>query len=164
MTLSTLLLRAAAACVVSLLCLSGCGSRPDDLAPSANPASATTPAPALSMPLAEPSAPVAETAAAATPAVAVPAEPEPANDEAPGVRALQEGMPPEVRDFIRRAVICNHWAGEEPYDEDRRAQIAAAVASLRCRELDSDQNELRSRYAKDAAVLARIAQSRRTPL
>ena len=151
---------AAAAAVVGLLCLSACEQRPVPLASPVNTESHATPSP----PVPESSAPVTGHDAPNTPLIAVPAQPEPVNEEAPGVRALQEGMPPEVRDFIRRAVNCNHWAGEEPYNEERRAQMAAAVSSLRCRELDTDQKDLRSRYAKDAAVLARIAQSRRTPL
>ena len=151
---------AAAAAVVGLLCLSACEQRPVPLASPVNTESHATPSP----PVPESSAPVTGHDAPNTPLIAVPAQPEPVNEEAPGVRALQEGMPPEVRDFIRRAVNCNHWAGEEPYNEERRAQMAAAVSSLRCRELDTDQKDLRSRYAKDAAVLARIVQSRRTPL
>ncbi len=151
---------AAAAAVVGLLCLSACEQRPVPLASPANTESRATPSP----PVPESSAPVTGADAPNTPLIAVPEQPEPVNEEAPDVRALQEGMPPEVRDFIRRAVNCNHWAGEEPYNEERRAQMAAAVSSLRCRELDTDQKELRSRYAKDTAVLARIVQSRRTPL
>jgi hypothetical protein len=157
---SALPFRATAAAVVGLLCLSACEQHPVPLASPANSTSRAAPSP----PAPEPSAPVTRADAPDAPLIAVPAEPEPVNNEAPGVRALQEGMPPAVRDFIRRAVICNHWAGEEPYNEERRAQMAAAVSSLRCRELDTDQKELRSRYAKDAAVLARIAQSRRSPL
>ena len=151
---------AAAAVVVGLLCLSACERHPVSLASPAKTESSAAPSPSVP----EPSAPVTGADAPSAPLIAVPAKPEPVNDEAPGLRALQEGMPAEVRDFIRRAVICNHWAGEEPYNEERRAQMAAAVSSLRCRELDTDQKELRSRYAKDAAVLARIAQSRRPPL
>lgn len=152
--------RAAAAAVIGLLCLSACEPRPASLASPANAESRAAPSP----PVPEPSAPVTGADAPTTPLIAVPAKPEPVDDEAPGVSALQEGMPSEVRDFIRRAVNCNHWAGEEPYNEERRAQMAAAVSSLRCRELDTDQKELRSRHAKDAAVLARIARSRKTPL
>jgi len=152
--------RAAAAAVVGLLCLSACEQRPVSLASPATTESRAAPSAAAPAP----SAPVTGADAPGTALVAASAKPEPVNDEAPGVRALQEGMPREVRDFIRRAVNCNHWAGEEPYNEERRAQMAAAVSSLRCRELDTDQKELRARYAKDSAVRARIAQSRRTPL
>jgi len=91
-------------------------------------------------------------------------EPVAVDDDPPALAALRRDMPADVSDFIRRAVVCNHWAGEEPYDEDRRAQIAAAVESLRCRALDADQTALRAQYAGNAEVLRRISQSRRTPL
>lgn len=102
-------------------------------------------------------------AEAALPVAETP-EPQVVDDDPPALAALRKDMPPDVSDFIRRAVICNHWAGEEPYDEDRRAQIAAAVGTLRCRELDADQALLRDRYAADPDVLRRLSLSRKTPL
>lgn len=103
-----------------------------------------------------------------------PAHPEPvapprtdpggADEDPPALKALRQGMATDVSDFIRRAMICNHWAGEEPYDDDRRAQINAAISALRCRELDSDQKSLRSRYAGNKPVLNRISQARKTPI
>jgi hypothetical protein len=85
-------------------------------------------------------------------------------EDPPALAGLRKDMPADVSDFIRRAVVCNHWAGEEPYDDDRRAQINAAVSSLRCRELDADQATLRKQYAGQNEILRRINQSRRTPL
>ena len=98
--------------------------------------------------------------AAASAAPAAPA----ASDDPPALAALRQGMPPDVSDFIRRAVVCNHWAGEEPYDDERRAQIHAAVQSLRCRALDADQAVLRGKYAGHAEVLGRLKRARVTPL
>ena len=88
----------------------------------------------------------------------------PVTEDPPALKALREGMPPDVSEFIRRAVICNHWAGEEPYDDDRREQINRAVKRMGCLELDADQKALRSRYASQGEVLKRISQSRKTPL
>ena len=88
----------------------------------------------------------------------------PVTEDPPALKALREGMPPDVSEFIRRAVICNHWAGEEPYDDDRRDQINSAVKSMGCLELDADQKALRSQYANQGEVLKRISQSRKTPL
>lgn len=85
-------------------------------------------------------------------------------EDPPALKALREGMPPDVSEFIRRAVICNHWAGEEPYDDDRREQIDRAVKSMGCLELDADQKALRSQYANQGEVLKRISKSRKTPL
>lgn len=105
-------------------------------------------------------------AAQARPAAAAPAGPQKqsADDVPPAVKALRQGMPPDVSDFIRRAVVCNHWAGEEPYNDERRVQINAAVSGLRCRELDADQNLIRKRHAGNAEILKRIARARNTPL
>ncbi|MFM7273661.1 MAG: hypothetical protein ACKO4A_07370 [Gammaproteobacteria bacterium] len=81
----------------------------------------------------------------------------------PLLAALRGDMPPDVSDFIRRAVMCNHWAGEEAYDEDRHAQIDSAQASLGCSALDGDQAALRLRHVGQAGILGRIEESRRTP-
>ena len=106
---------------------------------------------------------VAGAATLATPAMQAP-PPQAASDDPPPLAALRKGMPPDVSDFIRRAVVCNHWAGEEPYDEDRRAQINAAVQTLRCRALDADQAALRAKHAGHAEVLGRLKRARVTPL
>jgi hypothetical protein len=100
----------------------------------------------------------------ATPTTATVQADRPVPEDPPALKALREGMPPDVSEFIRRAVICNHWAGEEPYDDDRREQINRAVKRMGCLELDADQKALRSRYASQGEVLKRISQSRKTPL
>lgn len=135
--------------------LSGAG-----LAPSPP---ATLPAPSTSPSSPGPVRPPARAAAPAT--APIPTTPlPPASDDPPALAALRKGMPPDVSDFIRRAVVCNHWAGEEPYDEERRAQINAAVQSLRCRALDADQAALQRLYAGQAEVLRRLKRARTTPL
>ena len=97
--------------------------------------------------------------------MAAPAPAPQAVDEDPPLLAdLRRDMPPDVSDVIRRAVVCNHWAGEEPYDNERRARINLAVQTLRCRELDADQAALREQHHGNEEVLRRIHQSRRTPL
>ena len=98
-------------------------------------------------------------------AMAAPAPaPQTVDEDPPRLAGLRRDMPPDVSDFIRRAVVCNHWAGEEPYDDERRAQINLAVQTLRCRELDADQLALAKQYHDNVDVLRRIQQSRRTPL
>jgi hypothetical protein len=121
------------------------------------PAPAPAPAPA---PKPEPDAQPAPPEPTAAPT----AESQWVTEDPPALAGLRKDMPTDVSDFIRRAVVCNHWAGEEPYDDDRRAQINAAVSSLRCRELDADQATLRKQYAGQNEILRRINQSRRTPL
>ena len=107
----------------------------------------------------EPAAAPALTEPAASPAP----EPQAVDEDPPLLAGLRKDMPADVSDFIRRAVTCNHWAGEEPYNEERRAQMAEAVASLRCRELDTDQRALAKQYDGNPEVLRRIRQSRSTP-
>lgn len=97
------------------------------------------------------------------PEASIAPEPQAVDEDPPLLAGLRKDMPADVSDFIRRAVTCNHWAGEEPYDEERRAQMAEAVASLRCRELDTDQRALARQYDGNAEVLRRIRQSRSTP-
>lgn len=112
-------------------------------------------APASQEPAAAPALPEPE----ASPAP----EPQAVYEDPPLLAGLRKDMPADVSDFIRRAVTCNHWAGEEPYNEERRAQMAEAVGSLRCRELDTDQRALAKQYDGNAEVLRRIRQSRSTP-
>ena len=107
----------------------------------------------------EPAAAPALTEPEASPAP----EPQAVDEDPPLLAGLRKDMPADVSDFIRRAVTCNHWAGEEPYNEERRAQMAEAVASLRCRELDTAQRALAKQYDGNPEVLRRIRQSRSTP-
>ena len=74
-------------------------------------------------------------------------------------RALR-GLPHDVRVHIDRQRSCNHWAGEDPYDADRRRQIAAAVRDLRCTRLEGEERQLRRRYARVPAVLKAIDDNR----
>jgi len=123
--------------------------------------SVPVPAPSLPASPASPASPAAPVVPPAPPAVPAPPA---ASEDPPALAALRKGMPPDVSDFIRRAVVCNHWAGEEPYDEERRAQIAAAVQSLGCRALDADQVALRSKYSGNVEVLRRLRRAQTTPL
>ena len=37
-----------------------------------------------------------------------------------------------VTRFVERAEMCEHWGGEEPYNEARRAEINRNLDELRC--------------------------------
>ncbi|MDB5499429.1 MAG: hypothetical protein JWP28_3460 [Phenylobacterium sp.] len=69
-------------------------------------------------------------------------------------------LPHDVRAHIDRQRSCNHWAGEEPYDADRRRQIEATVRELRCARLEREERQLRRRYARVPAVLKAISDNR----
>lgn len=147
--------------LLTLACImAACGQRPDQSPAPADAAKTDVRAPASKeMPPGKTGAPDPATSTTAADQVD-----RPVTEDPPALKALREGMPPDVSEFIRRAVICNHWAGEEPYDDDRREQINRAVKRMGCLELDADQKALRSQYAGQGEVLKRISQSRKTPL
>ena len=148
------------AALLTLACLlAACGQQPDHSPAPTNAATTDSPASSKETSPGKTSTPDSSPSTTAPDQVAHPVTEDPS-----ALKALREGMPPDVSEFIRRAVICNHWAGEEPYDEDRREQINSAVKRLGCLELDTDQKALRSLYAGQNEVLKRISQSRKTPL
>ena len=61
----------------------------------------------------------------------------------PEVRQITAGEPEDVTAFIEPMVECNHWAGEEPYDKERAAQIKIAVERAQCDRLNSDEQALK---------------------
>ncbi|MDI6623397.1 MAG: hypothetical protein QME55_01595 [Brevundimonas sp.] len=48
-----------------------------------------------------------------------------------------------VTRFVERAEMCEHWAGEEPYDDARRAEIDRALNDLRCTTITRDGEALK---------------------
>jgi hypothetical protein len=63
------------------------------------------------------------------------------------------GQPPDIRAWMDRAEGCWHFAGEEGYDAARRAEIARAIAELRCAQLKADEQALRAKYASEPGTL-----------
>lgn len=48
-----------------------------------------------------------------------------------------------VTRFVERAGMCEHWMGEEPYDDARRAEIDRNLDDLRCTTVRRDGEALR---------------------
>ncbi|MGU3664916.1 hypothetical protein ACLBX9_12085 [Methylobacterium sp. A49B] len=68
---------------------------------------------------------------------------------------LAEGgarLPAEVQRYVTRRLGCNHWTGEDAYDEARGRDIATAVKELRCDAIDADETRLRRRFKGDLPV------------
>lgn len=63
---------------------------------------------------------------------------------------------PSVTDLVERAEGCIHFAGEEPYDEDRRADIERALTELRCDALQREATFERARFEGAPAAQARL--------
>lgn len=68
-------------------------------------------------------------------------------------------LPPEVKSWLSRFEQCEHWAGEEPYDEARGKEIDAAFDKLRCKDISADAQKLEQRYKNDAAVMHAIEEA-----
>ena len=67
-----------------------------------------------------------------------------------------QGLPPPIQRFVERAIDCDHWQGEYPYDADRRAQIDHALRQLRCQTLPSERAALEKRYRHNPSVLKQL--------
>ncbi len=72
-------------------------------------------------------------------------------------------VPKDVLSLTTRIRDCNHWAGEEPYDQPRAAEIAKAMKQLRCDRLDSDEKKIREKYKSNKEVLEAIDQAKNLP-
>ena len=72
------------------------------------------------------------------------------------IAAINKGMPKQVKLFNMRKMECNHWAGEEPYDDERANQVDAAVKESRCANLDKDEKKLLKKYKSEPKVIDSI--------
>jgi hypothetical protein len=77
--------------------------------------------------------------------------PPPAASDDPAARTV----PADVEALIERWEMCHHWAGEEPYDAERRAEIEAGIAAS-CPGNEDTRAALEARYADRPAVLAKL--------
>ncbi len=65
-------------------------------------------------------------------------------------RAARAAADP-VAGIVDRAEICLHFAGEEPFDDARRAQIDQAFEENRCETVVADGDALKAQRPQDAA-------------
>ena len=61
-----------------------------------------------------------------------------------------------VTRFVERAQMCEHWAGEEPYDDARRAEIERNLRDLRCTTITRDGEALKISRRERPEDLRRI--------
>lgn len=55
--------------------------------------------------------------------------------------------PSDIKEFLGRVESCNHWAGEEPYDDARRKEIEKALEEDKCKALPCDYQALLREYS-----------------
>ncbi|TAJ84279.1 hypothetical protein [Reyranella sp.] len=70
--------------------------------------------------------------------------------------AARKTAPEEIAAYMDRAEGCWHFAGEEPYNAARRAEINRALTELKCTTLKADGQALRRKYARSAPALAAL--------
>lgn len=70
--------------------------------------------------------------------------------------AFAQQLPAEVATFIDDHQNCEHFSGEEPYDEERRAFLNEQLQD--CDQLESRRAELQQRYASDPGLLRLLEQ------
>lgn len=63
------------------------------------------------------------------------------------------GCPDEVKALVDRAINCQHWVGEEPYDDARGHEIETAIAELKCDTLSLDHDRMLKHYAHQRDVM-----------
>ena len=61
-----------------------------------------------------------------------------------------------VTRFVERAQMCEHWMGEEPYDDARRAEIDRNLNDLRCTTITRDGEALKLSRRERPEDLRRI--------
>ncbi|MBB3832693.1 hypothetical protein FHR55_000859 [Xanthomonas arboricola] len=67
------------------------------------------------------------------------------------------GMPDDVRALVDDYDTCEHFAGEEPYDADRRHEIEVAVAQF-CTPAPARLAKLMQQYRNDAHIIEWLRQ------
>jgi len=64
-------------------------------------------------------------------------------------------MPADVQAFLARENTCQHFAGEEPYDDERRRELEEAGAKY-CEGREKNFTDLVARHRDDCAVRAAL--------
>lgn len=60
-------------------------------------------------------------------------------------------MPADVQALVERQETCEHFAGEEPYDDARRRELASAIARY-CTGNEKRASALLERHRRDARI------------
>jgi hypothetical protein len=66
---------------------------------------------------------------------------------------IEPKIPSDVNSLISRIQGCRHFSGEEPYNEERKAEIAKAMEKLSCDSLDKDTVKIKKKYKKSPAII-----------
>ena len=70
-------------------------------------------------------------------------------------QAAPTAFPKDVSDFLSRRASCDHWRGEDGYDDERKADIAWASCQA-CQGTDAQLASLKRKYRTNAKVMAEL--------
>ena len=59
---------------------------------------------------------------------------------------LPPKLPDDVADYLEREASCEHFRGEFPYDDERKAFLEKTMSDLRCQDLSFDRSILSKKY------------------
>lgn len=69
--------------------------------------------------------------------------------------SAQSKLPADVARFIEKRDGCDHFRGEEPYDEERRKFLLDNIATL-CTGTDNQLAQLKKKYAGRPEVIRKL--------
>lgn len=72
-----------------------------------------------------------------------------------GAAVAAESLPRDVSSFIAQREACDHWRGEYGYDEERQADIDAAVCET-CTGTDERLAKLKQKYQGKKEILSKL--------
>ena len=71
-------------------------------------------------------------------------------------KTASSGLPSKVAEFKERRDLCEHFLGEEPYDEERRIFLEKNIRKY-CTGTDKELSSLKEKYKDNKAVLKTLA-------
>ncbi len=66
-------------------------------------------------------------------------------------------LPADVEKFVKRRELCDHFRGEEPYDEERRRFLAMRLNET-CRGTDIELARLKGKYQGNSPIMKVLEQ------
>jgi hypothetical protein len=66
--------------------------------------------------------------------------------------AFAQPLPADVRAFANKREACDHWRGEDGYDDQRALQINRAVCET-CRGTDAELKRLKKKHSSNQAAM-----------
>jgi len=72
-----------------------------------------------------------------------------------GMALAQPQWPADLARFIERRDACDHFRGEDPYDQERREFLNQKMTAL-CVGTDEELSRLKSKYRNDQRVVSKL--------